>query len=88
MKPRPQHAEIELNFLSLRGAIKTPPELRRVMPLDWQRQGAVFAGACSHATRSIRLRGPPALWEEQRGRIEEATDGAAHAVTTGASNFG
>ncbi|MEQ1773744.1 MAG: LacI family transcriptional regulator [Burkholderiales bacterium] len=31
---------------------------------------------------------PPALWEEQRGRIEEATDGAAHAGTTGASNFG
>ena len=39
MKPRPQHAEIELNFLNLRGAIKTPPELRRVMPLDWQAQG-------------------------------------------------
>ena len=45
MKPRPQHAEIELNFLNLRGAIKTPPELRRVMPLDWQAQGAVFTGA-------------------------------------------
>ena len=27
MKPRPQQAEIELNFLNLRGAIKTPPEL-------------------------------------------------------------
>ena len=45
MKPRPEHAEIELNFLNLRGAIKAPPVLRRVMPLDWQAQGAVFARA-------------------------------------------
>ena len=45
MKPRPQHAEIELNFLNLRGAIKTPPELRRAVPLDWQAQRAVLVGA-------------------------------------------
>ena len=45
MKPRPQHAEIELNVLNLRGAIKNPPLLIRVMPLDWQAQGAVYAGA-------------------------------------------
>ena len=28
MTPRRQHAEIELNFLNLRGAIKAPPELQ------------------------------------------------------------
>ena len=31
---------------------------------------------------------PPALWDEQRGRIEEATDGAVHADNTATSNFG
>ena len=32
---------------------------------------------------------PPALWDEQRGRIEEATAGAAHADNAGStSNFG
>ncbi len=45
MKPRPQHAEIELNFLNLRGSIKTPPVLRRAIPRDWREQGAVFARA-------------------------------------------
>ena len=43
MKPRPQHAEIELNFQNLRGPIKTPPVLRRVMPLDWREQSVLWS---------------------------------------------